>query len=43
MMVTVIPIVDNALSVVFNGKKTGEIENQRKNGDHEDFSIVKIG
>ena len=45
MRVMVIPVVNSALGMVSQrlGKKTREIENQKKNWDHPDHCIVKIG
>ena len=45
MRVTVIPVVFGALGTVSKGleKGTGINENQRKNRDHTNYSIVEIG
>ena len=44
MKVTVIPVIVGTLGTVSNGKeKIERIGNQRKNRDHLDHSIVKIG
>ena len=45
MKVTVIQVKVGALGAVFKGfgKDTGGTENQRKNQDHTDYSIVRVG
>ena len=45
MKMTVIPLVIDALGTIpkRNGKGTGRLGNKRTNGDHPDYSIIKIG